>query len=237
MSPAKPARVSRGWFVTGTDTEVGKTLVATSLLHALTTRGYRCVGMKPVASGCTVGATGLHRSHDAEALLAHSSVRADYADVNPYGFMPAVAPHLAAAAAGEAISLDKIQAHYARLRAAADSVIVEGVGGWLVPLSDTTTIADLACALRLPVLLVVGMRLGCLNHALLTGDAITRSGLRFAGWVANQVDRKMERVEENINTLMTLLPAPFLGAVPYLTTLDPSVIAQYLDVKSLLEDG
>lgn len=237
MIPEQPARVSRGWFVTGTDTEIGKTLVAASLLHALTVRGYRCIGMKPVASGCTPAATGTLRSGDAETLLAHSSVQADYEDTSPYRFMPAVAPYLAAAAAGEAISLDKIQAHYARLRAAADWVVVEGIGGWFVPLSDTATMADLACALRLPVLLVVGMRLGCLNHALLTGDAITRSGLRFAGWVANQVDREMELLEENINTLMTRLPAPFLGVIPYLTTLDPSVVAQYLDVKSLLEDG
>ncbi len=237
MSQDRSPKISKGWFVTGTDTEVGKTLIAASLLHALKARGYRCVGMKPVASGCIPAAPGRHRSQDAETLLAHSSVPAEYADVNPYSFVPPVAPHLAAAAAGQAISLEKIHTHYLRLGAAAEWIIVEGVGGWFVPLSDETTVADLAWALRLPVLLVVGMRLGCLNHALLTIDAITRRGLRCAGWVANQVDRDMALVEENVDALTRRLPTPLLGVVPYLHTPVVSIVAQHLHVKSLLGNG
>lgn len=237
MTQGQRSSVSRGWFVTGTDTEVGKTLVAVSLLHALTARGYRCVGMKPVASGCTPGATGLHRSRDAEALLAHSSVPAEYVDVNPYSFVPAVAPHLAAAAAGQAISLDKVQAHYERLCDAAEWVVVEGVGGWAVPLADDASIADLARALGLPVILVVGMRLGCLNHALLTGDAIERDGLVMAGWVANQIEPEMPLFEENVHALERRLAAPLLGVVPHLSVPHPSAVTAYLDVALLLTEG
>ncbi|MDX1487120.1 MAG: dethiobiotin synthase, partial [Acidiferrobacterales bacterium] len=212
----------------------GKTLVAASLLHTLTSRGYRCVGMKPVASGCTPAATGLHRSRDAEALLAHSSVQAEYVDVNPYSFVPAVAPHLAAAAAGQAISLGKVQAHYERLCDAADWVVVEGVGGWFVPLSDNTTVADLARVLKLPVVLVVGMRVGCLNHALLTGDAIDRDGRMVAGWVANQIESEMSLFEKNVEALQKRLAAPLLGVVPHLSAPDPSAISAYLDMGRLL---
>jgi dethiobiotin synthetase len=237
MTQEQPARFSRGWFVTGTDTAVGKTLVAASLLHALTVRGYRCVGMKPVASGCTPGATGVHRSHDAEALLAHSSVQAEYADANPYGFVPAVAPHLAAAAAGQVISLGKVQAHYQRLRDVADWVVVEGVGGWSVPLADDTTVAELARVLRLPVLLVVGMRLGCLNHALLTADAIDRCGLVLAGWVANQIEPELALIEENVDALRTRLATPLLGVIPHLSMPDPSAVTAHLDVTRLLSDA
>lgn len=237
MSQEHARKTSRGWFVTGTDTEVGKTLVAGSLLHALTARGYRCVGMKPVASGCAPGSAGRHRSHDADTLLAHGSVPADYADVNPYDFVPAVAPHLAAAAAGRAISLGKVQAHYERLCNAADWVVVEGIGGWFVPLSDDTTVADLARLLCLPVLLVVGMRLGCLNHALLTVDAIERGGLVLAGWVANQIAPEMALFEENVYTLKRRLVPPLLGVVPHLNVPDAAAVTAYLDVARLLSEG
>ncbi len=229
----QPAAVRGGaWFVTGTDTEVGKTLVSAGLLWALAQRGCRCVGMKPVASGCRATAAGM-RCNDAEILLAHSSVSASYADVNPYGYEPAVAPHLAARAAGQPIELDVIRMHFERLRATADWLVVEGVGGWLVPLSDDSTVADLARLLGLPVLLVVGMRLGCLNHALMTATAIERAGLELAGWVANQIDAGMALFAENVATLKAHINAPLVGVVPHLAKATPAVAAANLDLARL----
>lgn len=220
------------WFVTGTDTEVGKTLVSAGLLWALAQRGCGCVGMKPVASGCRATAAGM-RCSDAEILLAHSSVSASYADVNPYGYEPAVAPHLAARAAGQRIELDVIRVHFERLRATADWLVVEGVGGWLVPLNDDSTVADLARLLSLPVLLVVGMRLGCLNHALMTAAAIERAGLEFAGWVANQIDPGMALFRENVATLEAHINAPLVGVIPHLAEVTPAVVAANLDLVGL----
>ena len=156
--------------------------------------------MKPVASGCSNTADGL-RNDDAERLQASSSVEIDYQDVNPYAFEPAVAPHLAAHAVGVTIDLDKIHTHYQRLCAKADWVVVEGVGGWLVPLNDEATIADLARILGLPIILVVAIRLGCLNHALLTVEAIKQAGLPLAGWIANRLADHGELVKENIAPL------------------------------------
>jgi len=206
--------MSRGFFVTGTDTGVGKTLVACALVDALVRAGFTAVGMKPVASGCRRTALGL-RSEDAERLIAAGNIVADYAEVNPYAFEPAVAPHIAAARAGIEIERGKILEHVSRLQARADYVVVEGVGGWTVPLGDTLTTADVAAALKLPVVLVVGLRLGCLNHALLTAQAIERAGLTLAGWVANQIDPHMALVEENIDALAQRLRAPRVAHIPY----------------------
>ena len=230
----KRQRAVRGgaWFVTGTDTEVGKTLISASLLWALAQSGRRCVGMKPVASGCRATAAGM-RCADAEILLAHSTVSASYTDVNPYGYEPAVAPHLAARAAGRSIELEVIRSHFERLCASADWLVVEGVGGWLVPLSDDSTLADLARLLGLPVLLVVGMRLGCLNHALMTAAAIERAGLEIAGWVANHIDPAMELVDENVKTLKARINAPFIGLVPHLAQAKASAAAASLDLLGL----
>jgi len=227
-----PAVRGGAWFVTGTDTAVGKTLVSASLLWALAQRGCRCVGMKPVASGCRATAAGM-RSGDAEILLAHSSVSASYTDVNPYGYEPAVAPHLAARAAGQRIELDVIRAHFEQLCGTADWLVVEGVGGWLVLLNDDRTVADLARLLGLPVLLVVGMRLGCLNHALMTATAIERTGLELAGWVANQIDAGMALFEENVATLKAHINAPLVGVVPHLSEATPAVAATHLDLVEL----
>jgi dethiobiotin synthetase len=213
-----------GWFVTGTDTGVGKTLAAQAILARLAQRGERALGMKPVASGCRRTLRGL-RSDDAEALMARAGVAAPYDDVNPYAFEPAVAPHLAAGA--RAIDPDVIRAAFRRLAALAPHVVVEGIGGWLVPIGGGNTMADVARALDLPVILVVGMRLGCLNHALLTAAGIERSGLRFGGWIANHLDPAMEQRHGNIATLRELLRAPLLAEFPH-GAVDPAALAHLI---------
>jgi dethiobiotin synthetase len=204
----------RGYFVTGTDTGIGKTRVSAGLLKAMSKAGMKCAGMKPVASGAAMTAEGL-RNEDALALQAVASVKKPYAVVNPYCFAPPVAPHLAAREAEVEIGLESIRAAYSELCLGADAVVVEGVGGWQVPLSETLELPDLARELELPVLLVVGMRLGCLNHALLTVRAIRADGLELAGWVANAMDPDFQRPEANLATLAAELQAPLLGALPY----------------------
>lgn len=204
----------RGWFITGTDTGVGKTSVAVALLAALARAGRTAVGMKPVASGARRTAAGL-RHTDAEALIRAGTAAADYADVNPYCFADPVAPHLAAAAGGSVIRVEKILEHRARLQRLASYIVVEGAGGWRTPLDADRTMADLALALRLPVILVVGIRLGCLNHALLTAEAVRRAGAPFAGWVANRIDPGAALFEENVATLAARLATPPLAVFPY----------------------
>jgi len=205
---------SRGYFVTGTDTGVGKTRIATALLRAFASRGLRAVGMKPVAAGCK-RVDGALVNEDATALTAASTVAAPVELINPYRFQSAIAPHLAAELAGETISLQRIGDAYVALAARADRVVVEGAGGFLVPLNEREDFGDLARLLELPVVLVVGMRLGCLNHALLTAEAVQRRGLRFAGWVANRLDATTPAVEQNVQTLCKRLGAPLLGIVPF----------------------
>lgn len=205
---------SHGFFITGTDTGVGKTRIATALLRAFASRGLRAVGMKPVAAGCE-WADGALVNEDVAALTAASTVAAPVDLINPYRFQPAIAPHLAAELAGETISLQRIGDAYVALAARADRVVVEGAGGLLVPLNERDDFGDLARLLELPVVLVVGMRLGCLNHALLTAEAVRRRGLRFAGWVANRLDATTPAVEQNVQTLCKRLGAPLLGIVPF----------------------
>lgn len=214
-------------FVTGTDTGIGKTVVSAALLVALNRAGSRAVGMKPVASGCVQTANGW-RNADAEALIAQSAGAPDYMLVNPYALTEAIAPHLAARAAGVEIRLDPILAAFAALSTNENCLVVEGVGGWAVPLSPTLMQADLVRALKLPVILVVGLRLGCLNHALLSARAIVGDGCRLAGWVGNRVDPEMGRVEENLATLRELLPAPCLGVLPFAQTPDPVQLGVFL---------
>jgi len=206
--------VSGGWFITGTDTGVGKTRVAERLLRTLVQRGQRAVGMKPVASGCHVTRAS-RRCEDAERLLAAGNVAADYVDVNPYGFAPAIAPHLAAREENTEIDPERIMEGFRRLRERADWVVVEGVGGWKVPLAERLMLADVVRAMQLPVIVVVGLRLGCLNHALLTIEAIQRDDLALAGWIANRIDPDMERVEENIAALESRIAAPLLARFPH----------------------
>ena len=201
-------------FVTGTDTGVGKTRVAVALCHAFAARGVRVAAMKPVASGCTATPQGL-RNQDAISLLAAMNVRAAYSEVNPYAFAPAIAPHIAAAEEGIDVDFAVLDRAYERLRMRAQVLIVEGAGGWLAPLDATHGFADLAARWQMEVILVVGMRLGCLNHALLTAEAIEARGLKLAGWVGNSVDPDFERREANADTLRSRLAANCLGIFPY----------------------
>ncbi|MCW0393003.1 dethiobiotin synthase [Xanthomonas sacchari] len=202
------------FYVTGTDTGIGKTIASTALLHALRARGQRAVGMKPVASGCTREADGW-RNEDALALQEASAPRPAYDDLNPYALPLPLAPELAAADAGVQLELAPIAAAFDRLRAQADVVVVEGVGGWAAPLSATLDQADLARALRLPVVLVVGLRLGCLNHARLSAAAIAADGLQCIGWIGNEIDPAMERIDDNMAMLRARLPMPCWGRLPY----------------------
>jgi len=213
-----------GLFITGTDTGVGKSWVAAGMMAALQQQGRQVVGMKPVASGAVMTAAGL-RNEDALLLQQQGSLPIDYALINPYTFAAPIAPHLAAAALGEEILLAPILASYQQLAAQAEMVVVEGVGGWRVPLSEAMDVAQLAQALQLPVVLVVGMRLGCINQALLTADAIIASGVAFAGWVATTLEPAMALFEGNVATLQQRLPVPLLGVVPHLQQLDVAAVA------------
>jgi dethiobiotin synthetase len=224
---------THGFFVTGTDTGVGKTLVACSLLRAFASRGFRAVGMKPVASGAVPRAAGLVHD-DVERLVAAGNVAAPRERINPYCFAPPIAPHLAASAAGMRIDLDHIGRCFDALAAAADVVIVEGVGGFRVPLGPGADTAQLAARLALPVVLVVGMRLGCLNHALLTADAIAGRGLALAGWVANHIDPRMDAADENVQALEALIAAPLLARIAFTATPDSAASAALLDIRKLL---
>jgi dethiobiotin synthetase len=225
--------MSRAYFVTGTDTEVGKTTIAAGLLHAAHLAGLSTAAAKPVASGCVRTAAGL-RNDDALALLGECSLALGYDEVNPFAFEPAIAPHLAACEAGVELSVARLlPAVRWVLDKGADFSLVEGAGGWRVPLTGRENLSDLAIALRLPVILVVGVRLGCINHALLSVEAIERDGLRLAGWVANIVDPQTSRLEENLATLAERLPAPCLGRVPRLATATPAAVAAYLDLRPL----
>lgn len=201
-------------FITGTDTGVGKTLVAGELIAGLVRQGKKVVGMKPVASGSRMTAEGL-RNDDALNLIAHSNVSAPYSLINPYCFEPAIAPHIAAAEARVHIDLSILQAAHAQLAERSDQVIVEGAGGWLTPLNGRETLADFARIIRAEVVLVVGLRLGCINHALLTAQTIAASGLKLTGWIANTIEPDMPRLAENIRALEERLPAPRLSTIAY----------------------
>ncbi|HJV83954.1 MAG TPA: dethiobiotin synthase [Noviherbaspirillum sp.] len=223
---------SVAYFVTGTDTEIGKTLVSCTLLYALAQQGLRAVGMKPVAAGAEMRDGALH-NEDADLLAAASSVALPVALTTPYMLREPAAPHIAAAQDGVTIDIPHIRACYDQIVQATDAVVVEGVGGFRVPLSDTTDTADLAQQLGLPVILVVGLRLGCLNHALLTAEAIAARGLKLAGWVGNVVDLEMRYGTDNFEALVARLPAPALGCIPRLPAASPSAAADHLDFSGL----
>jgi dethiobiotin synthetase len=230
----RPSTRSRhGFFVTGTDTGVGKTLVACALLEAFAARGVSAVGMKPVASGAAARGSGWV-SEDAERLAAVSGVAASPAEINPYCFAPPIAPHIAAGQAGVRIDLARIEGAFRALAARARVVVVEGIGGFCVPLGAATDAAQLAARLALPVVLVVSMRLGCLNHALLTVEAIESRGLTLAGWVANHVEPQMAAATENVRALEERLPAPLLGRIAYMGVPDASSLAAQIDIEPLM---
>ena len=228
-SPDKGRLGGVAFFVIGTDTGVGKTLISCALLHGFAARGKRAVGMKPVAAGCDAGG----QNDDVLQLRAAGNVAVDCAQINPYCFPHAIAPHLAAQLAGADIRFSRIIEAYRELAARADVVIVEGVGGFRVPLNAQQDSADLAQELGLAIILVVGLRLGCLNHALLTVEAINTRGLKLAGWVANHIEADMAMAEENIAALQQRIAAPLLGIVPYLQSADAHVVAESLDLALL----
>ncbi len=220
MLKNKLRREKKAYFIAGTDTGVGKTLVACALLRAFVKQGSQAVGMKPVAAGCVEALAGL-RCEDVESLRAAGNVVASQEWVNPYALISPVAPHIAAGLAGVEISLEKINGAFRHLREMADVTVVEGVGGFVVPLNTRQDTADMAEMLGLPVILVVGMRLGCINHALLTAQAIRHNGLRLVAWVANRIDPDMSAFDENLHALETRLAAPLLGIIPYLAEANP----------------
>jgi dethiobiotin synthetase len=224
----------RSYFDAGTDTEVGKTLVSCLLLHAAAARGLETIGMKPLAAGGAATPEGL-RNEDALQLMAAATRKLPYAQVNPVCLPEPLSPHLAARLAGRRIGVDRLAGFcQGVLMQRAGFTLIEGAGGWRVPINDREYLSDVARALQLPVLLVVGLRLGCLNHALLTAEAIHRDGLTLAGWVANTLDPHMARREDNVATLVEAIGAPLLGVVPRLeNTANLAGHAQLLDLAPL----
>lgn len=225
--------MAKGFFVTGTDTDAGKTFISCALLECFRQAGLSTCAVKPVASGCRRTEAGL-RNDDALALSAHSTLELPYDLINPYAFEPPIAPHIAAEEAGVTIDIPTLVDGFARARTGADVCLVEGAGGWQAPISATQTLADLAQALRLPVILVVRIRLGCINHALLTQESIGHRGLALAGWVANCLDPQTARIEQNIAALRQRLAAPCLGVVPWVPDASVIAAAAHLDVSPLL---
>ena len=219
------------FFITGTDTGIGKTLVSCALLRAFAQQGFSVAGMKPVAAGSIDGEL---LNEDVRLLLAASNVVIDKSLVNPYLLLAPVAPHIAAVKEKLVIDLAVIVSAFVGIQKQAEVVIVEGVGGFKVPLGEGCDTVDLARALGLPLILVVGMRLGCLNHALLTVAEIARTGLSLAGWVANCIDDQMLCLQENIETLTTRIPAPLIGVVPYQSATSLVAIEQFLHLEKLI---
>ena len=224
--------MSRCVFITGTDTEIGKTLVSAALLHALGAAGLRAAGMKPIAAGAVMHNHVL-RNEDADMLAAAAGVALSPALATPYLLREAAAPHVAAALEHVSIDVQHVRQCYARIAERAEAVVVEGVGGFRVPLADGVDTADLAQLLGLPVILVVGLRLGCLNHALLTAEAVAARGLTLAGWVCNVVDVGMAHAQANVAALEQRLAAPLLGVVPRLATPGAAEAAAHIDFSKL----
>lgn len=224
--------MAQAYFITGTDTDAGKTSIAAGLLYAAKQQ-CSTLAMKPIASGSEMSAEGL-RNSDALALIAHSTVQLPYAQINPYAFAPAIAPHIAAEEAGVELAVsDLYRAAQVILQEQADFTLIEGAGGWRVPISATEFLSDFAIALKLPVVLVVGVKLGCINHALLSAQAILNDGLQLAGWVANVVDPNCARLAENLATLKLHMPAACLAEVPYLPIASAEHIAVHLQQACL----
>ena len=221
------------FFVTGTDTGVGKTWVSCALIHAFKARGLSVAGMKPVASGGELTPQGW-RNEDALALQRAANVTADYHIVNPYCFQPPVAPHLAARQAGVSIQLSVLQQAYRQLTGRADIVVVEGAGGWRVPLEPSGYLSDFPEAQGMQIVLVVGLRLGCLNHAVLTAEAIRSGPCKLVGWIGNSIDPAFALLTENLQTLTERLPVPCLGVLPHAAQPDVPALSALLSLDRLL---
>lgn len=228
--------IRKGFFVAGTDTDVGKTLATCAMLRAAVAAGYTAVGMKPLAAGATQTADGL-RNDDALQLQAAGNLAVTYDEVNPACLPEAASPHISAALAKRTVRIERLAGFcHGVLSLRANLTLLEGAGGWRVPINEREFMSDLAKQLQLPVILVVGMRLGCLNHALLTGEAIARDGLRLAGWIANRVDPHMEHYERNRDTLRDWLGVPLLAEIPHLGGVDPAAqAARYIELEQVLQ--
>lgn len=226
------SKLGEAWFVTGTDTEVGKTVVSAALLEAAANIGKVTAGYKPVASG-SEWRNGELRNTDALALQSASSISLSYVEVNPYTFEEPTSPHIISADEGKPIAFSVMSTGLRALRKKANWVLVEGAGGWYTPLSESTSFAQWAQQEQLPVILVVGVKLGCINHALLTAQAVQQSGLRLGGWVANCVIEPGPRHAEYMATLRRLLPVACLGEIPHLPQANAKTLARYLDLSSL----
>ena len=222
--------MSKTYFVTGTDTDVGKTVVSSALMQKAVKLGYNVAGYKPIASGCEWTADGL-RNSDALILKSSGSVAVEYDWVNPYAFEPAIAPHFAAKAQGTHIELSVLTQGLTRLQSKANWLLVEGAGGWRVPVDDQLFLSDWVTENKLPVILVVGVKLGCLSHAILTAEAIVRDGLPLVGWVANHVELESAQDQAMIQTLCDHLPCPLLGEIPFIVeSLAMHDLSQYVQL-------
>ena len=217
--------MENAYFITGTDTNVGKTYATLALMHTIKQQGKTVIGMKPVASGCSLH-DGKLKNEDALLLQKYASIQVDYDKINPYAYLPAVSPHIAGA--HNPVNVDRIGDTLRTLQNLADIVLVEGVGGWYAPINNQQAVSDLALALALPVIMVVAIRLGCINHARLTYEAIRASGLPCAGWLANCIDPDMLSREENIATITTIVDAPLLGVLPYQEQADFDFLARQI---------
>ncbi|OED44069.1 dethiobiotin synthase [Endozoicomonas sp. (ex Bugula neritina AB1)] len=226
--------MGKAYFVTGTDTDVGKTLITCGLLEAAGRQGLNTLALKPVAAGCDMTDEGL-RNDDALKLMDAATIQLPYEQVNPFALRPPIAPHIAARDAGVRMTIDRLSG-YCRgaLMRKNDLAFIEGAGGWRVPLNDREFFSGLPKVMNLPVILVVGMKLGCINHTVLTVEAILRDGLTLAGWVANRIDADMSCYDENTQTLKSVIPAPCLGEVPWLQIADKGAAADYLDISFLI---
>jgi dethiobiotin synthetase len=227
------AKMAKGFFITGTDTEIGKTTASLVLMRAFKQKGYKVAGMKPVAAGCQATTEGL-RNDDAQKLLSESSIDLPYELVNPFAYEPPIAPHIAAAQADFPVNIDVITNAYGKIATQTEIVIVEGVGGWAVPINEHQTMANVAKALNLPVILVSGIRLGCLNHTLLTYEAISSRDCGLAGWIANLLSEDNAVSKQNIEYIIKSLPEPYLGTIPYFDKNLPMPEKVHLNIDLLL---
>ncbi len=226
--------MKKGYFITGTDTAIGKTFVSCALLNAFANKGVNVGAMKPIAAGCDQTVNGW-RNDDALQLMKHTNIELSYQQVNPVALPSPIAPHLATEYLNQTVTVEKLTGYFENIKNSADYFIVEGAGGWLVPLNDNESMADIPKAFRLDIILVVGMRLGCLNHALLTAAAIEQSGNHLIGWVANTIGPGMLMIEKNILTLRRSIKAPLLGTLPHMDTKEVNTASQKLDIDFLLE--